>query len=137
MIDPLGKPEFYGIRQPRGKSRRQGEKSAEIEGGGRSPAIPERAEEERGGQRSDTDRQVVPAEGRTAAVRRDEVGHQRLLHPLGQAEIDAVGGEQRPGMPRLAGTAEKEVDGGIDEPAGGDERLAADPVREDASRGVG
>src|SRR5436305_7050380 len=126
-----------GYHEDHPHRRRQGEQGAEVEGGGRSPAVPEGAEKERGGERPHADRQVVPAEGHPAPVLGDEIGHQRPLHPLGQTEIDAVDGEERPGVPGLAGAAEEEVDRGIDQPAGGDERLAADAVREDAARGVG
>jgi TolB-like protein/tRNA A-37 threonylcarbamoyl transferase component Bud32 len=106
------------------------QRGADREGDRGAEAVPEDAEEEGGGEGAEAEGQVVPAEGGAAAVGRHEVGDQRLLDPLGQAEVDAVDREQRPGLPLRPRQPEPQVDEGVEPPTRDQERLAPNAVGE-------
>nr|WP_156302377.1 hypothetical protein [Methylogaea oryzae] len=91
--------------------------------------MPQPAEQDRGGQQHQAADQVEKAEGGAALAGAGQVGHQGFFRAFGGGEEQAEGGEQRPQSPsRQIGETEHGQHGGVSQPAGGNQALAAQPV---------
>src|SRR5215211_8041817 len=100
---------FYWLLAPGYCSLPRLDEQREQEGGGRAdggadeegrlgvPGVPERPHQQGGREHRDAEGEVVEAVGRAALLGADEVGDERLLRALRQAEVDAVDEEERPG----------------------------------------
>src|SRR5882672_2957463 len=73
------------------RDERDGRAGRERERG--SEAIPEHTEDQRRRQRADADREVIPPVRRPAPITRRDIGDQRELCSLGEAEEDSIAGE--------------------------------------------
>ena len=73
-----------GHRHPR--RSQDSDRGPHPECGCRGEGLPHVAEEHTRGQRGHTDKAVIPAERRSSLGRRNEIGHHRLLRPLGEPE---------------------------------------------------
>src|SRR6266496_5458617 len=91
----------------------------------RSRAIPDRTENERCGQRTQSDREIVPPERRSTLEPRHKIGDQRFLRSLCHRVKQSVHREQRPRVPLDASQRKSQIYECIKSPSGDDERLAS------------
>src|SRR6266852_1372952 len=92
-----------GEEKHRGGGRQGGAQPERRSGG---DVVPQLAREHRRGEQAEPRDEVVEAQGAAAAIRRHRRGDERALGALAQAGDQAIGREQRPGLPRIGGDRE-------------------------------
>src|SRR5690349_22244265 len=106
----------------------QRERRAKHEGTRRSMIVPDPAEDERRGQRAQSNCKVVPTEGGASSRTRHDVSYERLLGSFSHSIEDSVDSKERPRLPRRASPGKCEVHRGVQQPAADNQRLATDSV---------